>query len=442
MLCSGPPLTPDFQQKQWAAQPLVSPLFFCPLFYFSSQKDGAQFRINLKGTVRPPGQCPSAHTGHSPQPVRWRGVFSRSRSGHLSAVGQGLCAGLGVQEVEAHEHRCSFSRRHCTLVPKAQARAHCGAELAPLHGRCQLRASLDAQLFELDGEQRTAIRRRCGHTAAQAEDVVDPEGVTKACGPIEELLPAPAVVPCQLFVEAHADGGTFCRGERALVGDAQAHAHGGAEGVPHIRHLTLGVQANVHCLATKEGVPHRTDAHALAEAIVQPPELREHLVPVQVGGDVRLGNVRHGTCGQASNWVRIEVSEPELAKVASETSGQSDPRSMGLGQNYQALFWDGQTLNTTIVEPLIPLFFHSYPHGNNFEGGKNASASAKDLSTSRAPAGPRSFLGAPRPDLASTGFGNPWVRMDQIRSLERPKPIYIYIYILRYTNQIRDRFIQ
>ena len=34
----------------------------------------------------------------------------------------------------------------------------------------------------------------------------------------------------------------------------------------------------------------------LTEAIVQPPKLVEHLVTVQVGGDVRLCDVRHGAC--------------------------------------------------------------------------------------------------------------------------------------------------
>ena len=33
----------------------------------------------------------------------------------------------------------------------------------------------------------------------------------------------------------------------------------------------------------------------LTEAIVQPPKLVEHLVAVQVGGDVRLCDVRHGS---------------------------------------------------------------------------------------------------------------------------------------------------
>lgn len=63
---------------------------------------------------------------------------------------------------------------------------------------------------------------------------------------------------------------------------------------------TPGLQANVHRLPTKEGIPHSTNTNALAEAVVQPPKLVEHLVPVQVRGDVGLRDVRHAVC--LGNW--------------------------------------------------------------------------------------------------------------------------------------------
>ena len=129
-----------------------------------------------------------------------------------------------------------------------------------------------------------------------AEDVVEPEGVTKAGRPVKELLATPSITTRKLFVEANADWRSFGWGQRTLVCDAQANADVGAKGVAHICHLAPAVEANVHSFSSKEWISNCTNANTLTEAIVQPPKLVEHLVTVQVGGDVRLCDVRHGAC--------------------------------------------------------------------------------------------------------------------------------------------------
>ena len=208
-----------------------------------------------------------------------------------------LCWGAFlVEKVEAHEHRSSLCWWQSTLLPEAQASAHHGAQFASLHRRGQLCSALDAQLLHLDSKQRTAIGLRGRKAQTHAEDVVEPEGVTKAGRPVKELLATPSITTRKLFVEANADWRSFGWGQRALVRDAQANADVGAKGVAHICHLAPAVEANVHSFSSKEWISNCTNANTLTEAIVQPPKLVEHLVTVQVGGDVRLCDVRHGAC--------------------------------------------------------------------------------------------------------------------------------------------------
>ena len=208
-----------------------------------------------------------------------------------------LCWGpFLVEKVEAHEHRSSLCWWQSTLLPEAQASAHHGAQFASLHRRGQLCSALDAQLLHLDSKQRTAIGLRGRKAQTHAEDVVEPEGVTKAGRPVKELLATPSITTRKLFVEANADWRSFGWGQRALVRDAQANADVGAKGVAHICHLAPAVEANVHSFSSKEWISNCTNANTLTEAIVQPPKLVEHLVTVQVGGDVRLCDVRHGAC--------------------------------------------------------------------------------------------------------------------------------------------------
>ena len=53
------------------------------------------------------------------------------------------------------------------------------------------------------------------------------------------------------------------------------------------------MEANVHCFPAKEWISDRTNANTFTEAIVQPPELVEHLVPVKIGRDIGLRDIRH-----------------------------------------------------------------------------------------------------------------------------------------------------
>lgn len=71
--------------------------------------------------------------------------------------------------------------------------------------------------------------------------------------------------------------------------------------------VALGVQANVDCFSTEEGIAHSTDAHPFAEAIVQPPKLIEHLVTVQVRRDVGFRDVRHGAGTQLRKGKTAQV---------------------------------------------------------------------------------------------------------------------------------------
>mmetsp|Transcript_23204 Transcript_23204/g.41059 ORF Transcript_23204/g.41059 Transcript_23204/m.41059 type:complete len:219 (-) Transcript_23204:153-809(-) len=201
---------------------------------------------------------------------------SRKRDSLLQSVRSGsICQRLGtrlwVQNVEAHEHRRAFCWWHRALVPEAQESPQGRAQLAVFHGRRELRAALDAELLDLVGKDWATIGLRCRHTATQAEDVVDPEGVAKIRRPIEELLPTPSIRTSKFLVEAHAQRGTLGWWEAALLVDAQAHVHLGAEWVADICHLALAVDADLNRLTSKEGVPHCTNAAALAEAVVAPP---------------------------------------------------------------------------------------------------------------------------------------------------------------------------
>lgn len=124
---------------------------------------------------------------------------------HLGSVCQGLSPLLWVQQVEAHEHGRTLRGWHGALIPEAQARAHRRAQLATLHGSCQLHATLDAQLLRLVRKQGAAIGCWSRESTTHAEDVVEPEGVTEIGRPIKELLPAPSIITGQLLVETDAD---------------------------------------------------------------------------------------------------------------------------------------------------------------------------------------------------------------------------------------------
>jgi len=136
------------------------------------------------------------------------------------------------------------------------------------------------------------LRSRKAQT--HAEDVVQPERVAKIGRPVKELLATPSITTCKLFVEANANWRSFGWGQSALVRNAQANTDVGAERIAHISHLAPAVETNVHSFSSTEWITNSTNANTLTEAIVQPPKFVEHLVAVQVGGDVGLRDVRHG----------------------------------------------------------------------------------------------------------------------------------------------------
>ena len=106
------------------------------------------------------------------------------------------------------------------MIPEAKTSAHSGAQLSALHGHSQLGSALDAQLLRLHSKERTAIGLRSREAKSHAEDVVEPEGVTKVRAPIEELLSTPAIIASELFVEADTDRGARRRWKSALIGEA------------------------------------------------------------------------------------------------------------------------------------------------------------------------------------------------------------------------------
>ena len=75
----------------------------------------------------------------------------------------------------------------------------------PLGG--QFGSTLDAQLLDLDSKERTSIGLWGREADTEAEDVVEPEGITKASGPIKQLLAAPSITTSKLFVEANTNLG-------------------------------------------------------------------------------------------------------------------------------------------------------------------------------------------------------------------------------------------
>ena len=170
-------------------------------------------------------------------------IRSHYESGVSWSICKRLCTGpLLVQQIEANKHGSPFSRRQCALIPEAQSSAHRGAQLATLHGYGQLCSTLDAQLLCLHCKERTAIGLWCGEAKTHAEDVVEPEGVTKASAPIKELLSTPAIATSKLFVEANANGWAWGWWKGALIRDAQANADVGAEGITDVSHLTWSQQ--------------------------------------------------------------------------------------------------------------------------------------------------------------------------------------------------------
>ena len=198
--------------------------------------------------------CCQAGTEVKPNIQKMSVAFKCSRS-----ICKRLCWGpFLVEKVKAHEHRSSFCWWQSTLLPEAQASAHHGAQLASLHRRGQLCSTLDAQLLCLDSKNGTAIGLRGRKAQTHAEDVAEPESVTKAGRPVKELLATPSITTRKLFVEANADWRSFGWRQRALVRDAQANADVGAEGVAHIR---PAMEANVHSFSSKEWISNCTNAN-------------------------------------------------------------------------------------------------------------------------------------------------------------------------------------
>ena len=117
-----------------------------------------------------------------------------------------ICERLGrstfcVQQIEAWEHRSSLSWWHSTLIPKTQTRAHCGTQLATFHWSGQFGSSLNAQLLHLHSKQRTSISLWGRDATTKTEDVVKPEGITKAGRPIKELYAAPSITTSKFFIQ-------------------------------------------------------------------------------------------------------------------------------------------------------------------------------------------------------------------------------------------------
>ena len=65
------------------------------------------------------------------------------------------------------------------------------------------------------------------------------------------------------------------------------------EKVPKIFSQSGGIYMVMNPMLQSVKIHQKATNPSFAEAIVQPPKLTEHLVPVQVGRDVRLRNVRH-----------------------------------------------------------------------------------------------------------------------------------------------------
>ena len=77
---------------------------------------------------------------------------------------------------------------------------------------------------------------------------------------------------------------------------------------------TFGVEADVDSLPTKERISHCADANTFTEAIVQPPQLVKHLVPVEVGRDIGLRDIRHGASCHKWKHTRVNCRLSHLQK--------------------------------------------------------------------------------------------------------------------------------
>ena len=160
-------------------------------------------------------------------PRLWLFTVSPQKPQHLPCwLGSGsICEWLGggalrVQQIETREHGSTLSWWHSTLFPEAQTSAHCGTQLATFHWGGQFGSTLDAQLLDLDSKERTSIGLWSREADTEAEDVVEPEGITKASRPIKQLLAAPSVTTSKLFVEANANWGSRCWRQGALISEA------------------------------------------------------------------------------------------------------------------------------------------------------------------------------------------------------------------------------
>jgi len=180
------------------------------------------------------------------------------------------------------------------LAPAAQLSAQSRAENAILHWSSAFARRLDAQLLGNVAEERASIRLNAIASNTRTEEVVKPELIIEACGPVEERgLPPFGASTSEFLVAANACWRALDLRECTLISDAATDTQARAEWIAEASHLASLVNAQVAGLRAEEWFSDGANSAATAAAVLEPPCIREHLLLVEVGMDLGFLNLSH-----------------------------------------------------------------------------------------------------------------------------------------------------